>query len=136
MVNPGFHSVPSGPERPDFGAAGTSAAKVLFLGLAALTATFAIMESLLRPAWRRGWDHRWPLQYHQQYRHRVMGTSFMITKDLLLPAVVNPSRSWKSPRFCNPATTAYTGERRRPLDAVARDGRRLRIRSGHPAQVN
>jgi len=66
VVNPGFHSVPSGPERPDFGAAGTSVAKVLFLGLAALTATFVTMEiPLPRPAWRRGWVHRWPLQYHQ-----------------------------------------------------------------------
>jgi len=38
VVNPGFHSVPAGPEHPDFGAGGTSVTEVLFLGPAALAA--------------------------------------------------------------------------------------------------
>ena len=66
VVNPGFHSVPAGRERPDSGADGTSVTKVLFLGLAALTANFLYHgKPLLRSAWHRGGVHRWPLQYHQ-----------------------------------------------------------------------
>ena len=39
MVNPGVHSVPAGPEHPDFGAGVTSVTEILFRGRAALTAT-------------------------------------------------------------------------------------------------
>jgi hypothetical protein len=42
MVNPGFHSVPAGPEHPDSGAGGTSVTEVLFLDPAALTATIKL----------------------------------------------------------------------------------------------
>ena len=65
MVNPGFHSVPAGPERPDFGAGGASVAEVPFLGLAALTATFATMGTPTADGLASRLVYRWPLKYHQ-----------------------------------------------------------------------